>query len=680
MSTATAPSPSPALEPVRHHLVAPELTEDVGVDRSRRNWRPIAWCLAAYVGLSLLIYFPVGPFDSRQLPIAGSGNPAGNDPYQMTWFLSYVPYALTHGLSIFHTNYIDYPSGVNLADNTSVPFLGILGWPITATLGPIAAFNFLIRLSFILSGASMFFVLRRWCKSWQAPFIGGLLYAFGPYMAAQELHLDLIFVPIPPLLVLFGDELIRRQRMSPWRLGLLIGVVAAVQYVTSPDVLSGCVAMAALVALGLAIRFRALIAERARYIVKSVVFAAGSFALLAGYPVYEMLLGPGRIAGPVVQVNLLQSARADLFGVVAPTSNQLLVPPFISFIGNYFVGGNLSENGTYLGIPLLIVLFVIARRLKRDPMVMTMIFAGFCAWVLSLGAHLSIGTWPSPLPLPGDLLAHLPLFDNTIPARYALYVLLCASIVVAIGVERVWLPLVAPGEGTETISMRAARTLRVMAHRPWYGLRRLSSRAVHEIRNARSSLRRGLKRPWSMRKKVFVLGGLVALSLLPNAPFANREVPWEAALPGTIESVVPPGTVVLSVPFATPTSSEAMSWQALDHMEFRIVGGYANIAVPGKSHGQRQPLPLPPLHVQEIFGLPRLGQVFPYVPPKAAEDELLLYLHRYSVGAIVFSAMGADTSEGYWYLLDTLGQPQVVRTGFAIWLPTDGRWLTHPVG
>jgi hypothetical protein len=681
VSTATAPSPAPALEPVSDLVQQAELGEDdLGGGRPDRNWRPIAWCIGAYVALSLLIFFPMGPLDSRHLPLAGAGNPAGNDPYQMTWFLSYVPYALTHGLSIFHTNYIDYPSGVNLADNTSVPLLGILGWPITATLGPIAAFNFLVRLSFALSGVSMFLVLRRWCKSWQAPFIGGLLYAFGPYMASQELHLDLIFVPIPPLLVLFGDEMVRRQRMSPWLLGLLIGAAAAVQYVTSPDVLSGCVALALIVAVGLAIRFRALIAERAAYILKSAVVAGGSFVVLAGYPIYEMLLGPGRISGPVVQVSLLQSARADLFGLVAPTSNQLLVPRFVSFIGDYFVGGNLSENGTYLGIPLLIVLFVVARRLRRDPMVMTMVFGGLSAWVLSLGAHLSIGTWPSPIPLPGDLLAHLPLFDNTIPARYALYVLLSASFVVAIGVDRIWLPLVAGGAGTDPIGQRAARTARLALSRPLYAIRALPQRVVRQVRNAGPSLRHGLKRPWSMRKKVLVLGGVVALSLLPNAPFADRTVPWSAALPGTIENVVRPGTIVLSVPFATPTSSEAMSWQAIDHMEFRIVGGYANIAVPGTDHGQRQPLPLPPSHVQEILSIPKLGGLFPYIPPKTAEYQLLVYLHRYSIGAIVFSVMGAYTSEGYWYLLDTLGQPQIVRPGFAIWLPTDGRWLTHPVG
>jgi hypothetical protein len=628
-------------------LTCPEPTElQLEQGRSpRREWRPVAGCLAAYVALAVLAFLPVSPFSTRELPISMHGSPAGNDPFQMTWFLSYVPYALTHGLSIFHTNYVDYPSGINLANNTSVPLLGILGWPITATLGPIATFNFLIRLSFALSGASMFLVLRRWCRSWQACFIGGLLYAFGPYTAGQELHLDLIFIPIPPLLILCADELFRRQRRSYLVLGLLIGIAGAAQFLTSPDILSGCLLMALLVGSGLAIRFRHLIRSRIAYIVKAGIFAGGSFVALTAYPIYEMLRGPGRISGPVVDVALLQSARADLLGVLVPTSNQLLAPRFLSWIGDYFVGGNLSENGTYLGIPLLILLFIILRRLKNDATVMVMAYTAVTAWVVSLGGHLVIGTWNSPIPLPGDVLAHLPLFDNTIPARYALFVLLPVVFVVSIGFERMWLD----------------------------SFRERDVKAATNPRGLRERMR-------TRRARLFLLAGVIAVSVLPDAPFASATVPWPAALPSTLQSVVAPGSVVLTVPFATPSNAVAMSWAAAADMQFRIIGGYANIADPGQPHGQREPLPLPPAHVQEMFSTPKLGSMIPYVPPAEAESQLLIYLDRYSVSTVVLVGSGPDTSIGYWYLIDTLGQPEVVRPGFEIWLRTDGRWPARPLG
>ena len=643
MST-TISAPAAAVRDLDHLGPTGADSEESLAGASGRRWRPIAGCLTAYVVLALVAFFPVGPFDTTHLPAAGGGNPAGNDPFQMTWFLTYIPYALTHGLSLFHTNYIDYPSGVNLADNTSVPLLGILAWPITATLGPVAAFNFLIRFSLAISGASMFLVLRRWCRSWQAAFVGGLLYAFGPYMAAQELHIDLTFVPIPPLLLLFGDELVRRQRMSPWRLGLLIGLASTVQLLTSPDIISGCAAMALAIGAGLAIRFRHQLRQRIPYILRASVLAIASFGVLSAYPVYQMLFGPGSISGPVVPVRLLQDARADLLGALVPNSNQLVVPRFISFIGDYFVGGNLSENGTYIGIPLLIVGFLVLRRLRTDATVVVSACAIVLAWVLSLGSTLVIGTWASPIPLPGDLLAHLPLFDNTIPARYALYVLLFASLLVAIGLDRLWL-----GE-------------------------------LRKIPGLGATTRQRFRAMSKKQKRLVAMGSLVAISLVPNVPFASKQIPWPASLPQTIESVVAPGAVVLPVPFPTPSNSEAMAWQAIAHMDFKIVGGYANIADPGHSHGQRQPIPLPPWHVQEIFSYPKLGSMIPWVPPAQAEAQLITYLHRYHIGAVAFVGMGPVTSKGYWYLINTIGPPQIVRLGFAIWLPTGGHWPAKPVG
>ena len=258
----------------------------MGASLPASRW-PFLFCLLGYAILVVLAYLPVGPLDTRQLPTAGGGNPAGSDPYQMVWFLAWVPYALGHGVALFHTNFLDYPTGINLADNTTVPLLGVLGWPITATLGPVATFNFLVRLAFVLSAGSMCFVLRRWCSTWWAPFLGGLLYAFGPYASSQALHLDLMFIPIPPLLLLCMDELVRRQKIRPLRLGLLIGLLRAAQFYISPDILSACLLLMLIAMCGLAIRYRHLIASRWPYIRNAGFLAVSVFVLLAGYPIYR---------------------------------------------------------------------------------------------------------------------------------------------------------------------------------------------------------------------------------------------------------------------------------------------------------------------------------------------------------------------------------------------------------
>ncbi len=615
---------------------------------SRWRSRPLAsWiCIAAYAVLAVIAFAPVSPLSSTHLPAAGAGNPAGSDAFQMSWFLAYVPYALTHGKSLFHTDLIFYPNGVNLADNTPVPFLGVLGWPITATLGPVATFNFLIRLSFLVSPASMYLVLGRWCRTWPARFAGGLLYGLGPYMAGQAMHLDLVFVPIPPLLVLLGDELVRRRRMRPVLLGSLIGLAAGIQYWISPDVLSGCGVIAVIVAGWLIARHRAEARAALPYVAKTAALAVVVFLLIAGYPIYEIIAGPGREVGPVIQLRNLQGDSADLFSPLMPTSTQLLTPPFISHWGDKLVSDNLSEAGSYLGMPFLIVLYGVFRRLRHDTYVSVFAAGAIGAWVMSLGAHLYIAGWPSPIPLPGDITAHLPLLENTIPARYSLYTTVFVAIILAIAIERLWL---GRPEGTPP-----------------------------------------------SRRKLAVVSGIVVLTLLPNIPFASTALPWPTTLPPALERLLPSGSVVATFPETTLGHAGGMTWQAIDQMSFKLIGGYANFEIPGAAHGQKTPWPIPPPFEQfppqplePLPGHPKL-HAEEVALVKGEEAQFRAYLTRYTARAFVFTNPAAPSDAGlahrqyspdvpiqpslYWFYTDALGAPAVTAPGYVIWLRPASGW------
>ena len=667
-----------------HEFSAPTaLEQQISILRrwamSRRLW--LILCVVCYFALAVIAYLPVSPFDARQLPIAGIHNPAGADPFQMTWFLSWTPFALSHGLSPFHTNFIDYPTGVNLADNTTVPLLGILGWPITATLGPVATFNVLIRLSFAISATAMFFVMRRWCSSIAAPFLAGLLYAFGPYTTGQKLHLDLIFIPFIPILVLLFDELFHRQKMRAATLGILIGLVSGLQYFVSQEVLSGCFALLVVASLGLGIRFRHELRSRIGYISKALLFGLLIFAVLAGYPLYEMLFGAGHLHGPVVTLGALQSISSDLLSPLIPTSNQLAAGGFVTHFGDELVFGNLSENSGYLGIPLLIVIALVIRRLRKDITVMTFFWLAVAAFVLSLGSNLVIGTWRSSIPLPEDLFTRVPFFQSTVPARYSLYVLLFLAMAVGIGFDRLW------------FAPHASEAARV------------------EPRSGVGSALKVRAEKWRTRSPALwfgISGAIVFGSLLPNAPFASRGLVWPASLPREIARVVRPGSVVLAYPYPDPNvpSMQPMAWQAIDHIRFRLIGGYANIEVPGQGVGQRWPLVYRPRSVQTILGYTSFGDRFPQPPvaTPAIEAQVRPYLAKYSVGAVVawfglgnpspnliepdgiyayasrwINALGRapvmTSSTGvYEYLTRALGNPQIEEKSYAIWLPTHGSW------
>jgi hypothetical protein len=568
----------------------------------------------------------------------------------MMWFLKWFPYALTHGLNVFHTNLFDYPQGVNLADNTSVPLLGLLGWPVTATLGPVAAFNFLIRLAFALSGASMFFVLRRWCSSTIAPFLGGLLYAFGPYTVGQELHLDLAFVPIPPLLVWCADELIRTRRMRPGRLGLLMGAAAGAQLLISPDVLSGCAIMAIGGGAVLALRHRQVLMERLSYIVPATVWALVAFAVISGFLVFELVFGPDHSVGAIIPPSSLQGLHADLLGLVAPTANQAWAPHFIAHLGNEMVANNLSENGTYLGLPLVILLVIIVRRLRDDRVVRALAGLAIGAFAVSLGPSLTVGTLNTHIPLPEVVFAHLPLLDNTIPARYDLYVSLFASMILAIGLERLW-------------------------------LRRQSSTPLSAWWSSHLG-RLGADTMRARQARVGLVAGVAVLSLVPSIPFRSEPTPWPASLATSMQRLIPPGSVVLTYPFATPVHPEGMLWEAQAGMNFHLLGGYANIVF--NNSGHRWPELLSPPYVQEILGYATSGDRWPAPGPANAADldALHIFLSRYSVGAIVYWYGGNDPVRAYDYLADGLGKPTSVSGNVvkgqppevAIWLPVNGQW------
>ena len=180
---------------------------------------PAIIAVALYCILAVLAYWPRSPVDSGAIPGATTA-----DPVQAIWYLEWVPFALFHGHNPFITNFIDYPSGVNLATNTLASALGLAASPLTLILGPVATYSFLLRLALAASATSMCFVLRSWTRWWPAVFAGGLLYGFGSYMSDQgQWHLSLAFVPIPPLIFWCLNELLVVRQRSPRRIGILLG-------------------------------------------------------------------------------------------------------------------------------------------------------------------------------------------------------------------------------------------------------------------------------------------------------------------------------------------------------------------------------------------------------------------------------------------------------------------------
>ncbi len=498
--------------------------------------RPGSRVLLVYCLLGLIADFPIFPGDPSKVPTT-----LGEDIVQTSWFLEWTPWAILHGHSLFSTNLIDYPKTVDLAQNTGIPLLGLLTAPLTLVANPIASMNLLRWVAFWLSAYAAFAVFRRWTEWTPAAFIGGLVYGFSPYMVAQgSVHLNLIFVPLPPVIFYLLGELFIFQRRRPGRLGLYLGLACAAQFYISTEVLATTAIVAAIAAFFL---FFLCIREVPPRIIRSVIglgIAAAVLLPLIGYPIWEAFHGIGHYAGPAQGYNNVYNA--DLLGPVVPSSNQLIVPTSIKAVGSHLVGNNLQGErqlprdpvdrpaGDGRG-PLL------AKAL--DPLSRVACLHGLRPLARSGPDRRRQGE-KSPLrpavPKDRPSAGH----QQHPPVRFSLYVVFFAAVLLARGID---------------------------AYRRDFIDRQIL------LGSARPPISVILGRIAGIG---LVLASFIAL--VPNWPYPTRAATVNRAERPTSLSIIPTGSVVLTYPYPTSFSDQAMLWQALDSMRFRLLGSYALVA------------------------------------------------------------------------------------------------------
>ena len=553
---------------------------------------------AVYLVLACLLYRPTAPLSTNHLPGCACG-----DPEAETWFLGWTSYALTHGHNPFLTSFLNAPMGANLAINTFMPLLAVLGMPVTLLAGPVATFNLLIRVGLAASGASMFGVLRRYVSWWPAAFGGGLLFAFSPYMTNQAVrHLFTIFVPLVPLFIPLLDDWLVSRRRTPFRAGLLIGVVAALQYLISAEILLTSAIMAAVGLVYLALKYRVSLADRAGVFARGLAAAVPAFLLIAGYGVWMLFAGPNRPQGPIHTLSDLTRYHGNLLSPLLPSGHQIFAPRLLTSIGNHIMpGGHTVEAGFYLGFPLLVLLGYLVIRCRRVPIVTTAAVVGVTAFVLTLGPRLTVAHKVLPVPLPFVIFMHLPILQDIEAARLSLFMQLAAAIILAVGLDRVrvhgWLPAASP-----LASGRRESSAVGDISRPGYvpGPGNVSSFSSDGVSAPGDAIGRSKSTgPCSPRwvRPVVVAGvGLAALlPLVPSRPIHSVPIHTPGLFTSEQAGLLSPGALALTLPYDVAPQNGPMVWQAASGMRFRILGGEVFVPRPdGRSTWQRLP-PGPPV-------------------------------------------------------------------------------------
>jgi hypothetical protein len=508
----------------------------------------VAWpalTLLFYVVLALLLFASAWRSPTT-LAIGG-----GVDTPQFMWFFRWPGFALAHGHNPLVTTYIDFPSGMNLMWNASMPLVGALLTPVNLLFGPVFTFNLVTTLAVALSAWTAYFAIRRYVPNHLAAAIGGLVYGFSPFMVAHSLghpHVTVAF--IPPLFLIVLDEILLRQSKPYWKSGVLLGVLAALQLVIGEELLATSVIVAVLGLLILIGLHPEEVRQRAAHALRALGVAAGVLVVLAAAPLAVQFAGPQRVSGILQEPNIFVS---DLLSFVVPTQLQAIAPGVLTRVSDRFTG-DIAEWTSYIGIPLVLLLGFVVIRLWSRTIVRFGALLGVMLALLSLGPTLHFAGRISNIPSFVIALA-FPLLAAFLPARVMIYTFVGA-----------WLALI-----------KAPVLYNILPGRLMLFGYLLVGLLLAIFIDTYLAGARG--------RRLLVGSAVVAvalLPLLPRWPYPHTDGTVPAFFTSGDVRQIPDGTIALIAPFSHGDESTAMLWQAASGMRFRMPEGYGFIPGPSQ--------------------------------------------------------------------------------------------------
>lgn len=596
-------------------------------DRRDRFGRDRFWLVAlglATLGVSFLWWRGVWGADPARTYLCACG-----DPGLYLWFFAAPAHALAEGHLPFLVHSAWAPGGVNLLDNASTLALAVLFAPLTLTLGPIAAVNTCLLLTPPATALACFVFLRRFVRPLPAA-LGSLFYGCSPlvFSGSKYVHLDVVFLALPPLVGLVLLELLVDQDRSPWLLGLGLGLLLVVQFFISTEqlaltVLTGALGLG-LAALGAWRRAPELLRRcwpRAWRGLGSAALCAG--ALLA-YPLWFTLAGPRHVVGkPWSFIATTGNPLLSLVDLGPSAGREALAPGIFGYLG---VAG---PPKAYLGPALILGLVATVVWLRRDPLVQWAGALLVIVLVLSLGGHLLVAPGPPagftaghPVPLqeylPWSWLARLPLLGEASPSRLVELSDLLVALLGALGLDRLG-------------SRLASRPLHLGSWRVPSALALVGAAAC-------------------------CLGPLAAVTPTAFTVGPSAAPPWfTLAAPR-----LPPTTVALVFPVGLTQSS---AWQATSGMPVRLAFGAG--FVPGP-HGRADTNPpaRSPLGFLEAISLERR----PPWPTPALARRVRAELARHQVRVVVADGEFPDQlAVTLGAMTAVLGTPPVLEDWAYVW-------------
>ncbi|MFD6222217.1 glycosyl transferase [Nocardia asteroides] len=502
--------------------------------RSARTDLLVAGCY-----LSLAFFVLAGLWSNLE---SGYLSKSDQDQTLYEWFYAVTAHNITHLASPLSTQLQNYPDGMNMMANTLMYGWGVPFTPVTLLFGPTVTFVSALTFGLFGTAFAWYWVFSRELVTEKfAAAVGGLFCGFAPAMIAHTNgHANFVFLVLLPFIALQVVKMARRAENGDgtrpvWqpRAAVVLGLMVAAQLTLGEEPLLIFALGFAVFALAYLGNWREIV-RTVRATAPSILLAALVTLTLTGFGLWWQFTGPqsysflgvGRVGNDILSLVQFSPEAAGSMFSFGPD-----------------VAINPTEENTYFGWPLLLLVAVSVYFLRRERIVRAAVIAGVLFTTLSLGIVLSFdgvvrfgeGGWAM-VPMPWMALGWIPPLNGIIESRFAMVAVPAIAIVLALGTQR---------------AIEAWRSSAALRRRPvaWFGA--------------------------------------LAVALLPIAP-TMLPVTERPATPaffadGTVRHYVSDGSVVIVPP---PTSGDAIAlrWQIDADFAFPLVGGYF-VGPSGADHG-----------------------------------------------------------------------------------------------
>ncbi|MFE2996304.1 DUF6541 family protein [Nocardia sp. NPDC059246] len=498
----------------------PKLSRPQRVARRIRLARADLIVAAAYLSLAVLVLSGQWLHTDRGYLIK-----SGQDQTMWEWFFAVTAHNVAHLENPLGSLLQNYPDGVNMMANTAMFGVGVPLTPVTLMFGPTVTFVLVLTVGLFGTAFAWYWLFsRELVASKFAAAVGGLFCGFAPAMISHaNAHPNFVVLALLPLIVLQLIRMARRAELTREvrkarrnRDAFMLGLLVALQIALGEEPLLIFALSFGVFALVYHLHTPRTGWRALRAITPTVLLAALITVALTEIPLWWQFFGP-------------QSYRSIEHGPMNNDLEALFQFPSES-LGRMFSHGqnvaiNPTEENSYFGWPLWIVVTVAVALMWRERAVRAAAAVIVAFTVLSLGATLMIGHHNTGITLPWKRLEDVPLLNSVLESRFTMAAIPAIALILALATQR------------------ALDYWKVSAT-DWRPL---------------------------------ALFGALAFALLPLTPTilpaVQRPPTPDFFADGTVRQYVSQGSVVVAPP-PTPPDARALHWQADSGFEFPLAGGY----------------------------------------------------------------------------------------------------------